>query len=259
MDEHTLRKTLSDIPLGGLQTFAQVGSSNDVALAWAAEGAPDFSLVYAEEQTAGRGRGNRRWYTPSGTALAFSLVLRPVVGEVQSVSLFSGLGAVAVCEALEILGLNPKIKWPNDILLNRRKVCGILAEAVWMGEKMENIVLGIGLNVRPEAVPPSEVLNFPATSIDAEMGKRVERTAILRDILKTLVIWRGRMMNDMVHDAWENRLAFRGELVEIHSEGVPTKIGRVEGLELDGGLRLRSQDGQTFSVQFGEVHLLPVL
>jgi BirA family biotin operon repressor/biotin-[acetyl-CoA-carboxylase] ligase len=173
MDERTLRKTLSDILLGGLRTFEQIGSTNDVALAWAADGAPDLALVCAEEQTSGRGRGDRRWFTSPGTALAFSLVLRPLTCEEQSVPLFSGLGAVAVCEALEMRGLHPEIKWPNDVLLNRRKVCGVLVEAVWMGDKVDCIVLGIGVNVKPEAIPPSDQLNFPATSIEAEMEKSV--------------------------------------------------------------------------------------
>ena len=259
MDEFTLRKALSGIPLGGLRNFDQTGSTNDVALAWAAEGAPDLSLVYAEEQTAGRGRGARRWFTPSGAALAFSLVLRPVEREELSISLFSGLGAVAVCEALEKRALHPEIKWPNDILLSRRKVCGILAEAAWIGEKADSIILGIGVNVSPRAVPPSDQLNFPATSIEAEMGKSVERTALLKDILRSLVIWRGQLTHEVFRVAWENLLAFRGEQVEIRAEGVPPRTGQVDGLEQDGSLRLRSKDGQVITVQFGEVHLSPVL
>jgi BirA family biotin operon repressor/biotin-[acetyl-CoA-carboxylase] ligase len=153
MDERTLRKTLSGIPLGGLRYFEQTGSTNDIALAWAAAGSPDLALVYAEEQTAGRGRGTRRWFTPAGAALAFSLVLRPLAGAEQPISLFSTLGALAVCEALEKHALQPQIKWPNDVLLNRRKVCGILAESVWLGEQVESVVLGVGLNIKPEAIP----------------------------------------------------------------------------------------------------------
>jgi BirA family biotin operon repressor/biotin-[acetyl-CoA-carboxylase] ligase len=166
---------------------------------------------------------------------------------------------MAVCEALEMRGLHPEIKWPNDVLLNRRKVCGILAETVWMGEKMECIVLGIGVNVKPEAVPPSDQLNFPATSIEAEISKRVDRPNLLRDVLQVLLYWRGLLPKDDFSNAWNNHLAFRGEQVEIRTEEVPARIGKVEGLERDGSLRLRSQDGQVFTVRFGEVHLRPVL
>jgi BirA family biotin operon repressor/biotin-[acetyl-CoA-carboxylase] ligase len=259
MNERTLRKTLRDIPLGGLRTFRQVGSTNDIALAWAADGAPDMALVCTEEQTSGRGRGDRRWFTPLGTALAFSLVLRPLPGEEQSIPLFSGLGAMAVCEALGMRGLHPEIKWPNDVLLNRRKVCGVLAEAVWMGEKVDSIVLGIGINVKPEAVPPSDQLNFPATCIETEMGESVDRLTLLRDVLQALLYWRRLLTKDVFPNAWENYLAFRGEQVKIWAEGVPGRTGQLEGLEQDGSLRLRSHDGQVFTVQFGEMHLCPVL
>jgi len=259
MDERTLHKTLLDIPLGGLRTFQQTGSTNDIALAWAADGAPDLALVCAEEQTSGRGRGDRRWFNPPGTALAFSLVLRPLPGEEKSVPLFSGLGAMAVCEALEIRGLHPEIKWPNDVLLHRRKVCGVLAEAVWMGEKVDSIVLGIGVNIKPEAVPPPHQLNFPATSVEAETGEIVDRPSLLRDVLQALLTWRGLLTEDAFSNAWENHLAYRGEQVEIRTEGIPTRTGLLEGLELDGSLRLRSHEGQAFTVQFGEVRLRPVL
>lgn len=259
MDEGTLRKLLSDIPLGGLRTFEQTGSTNDLAMAWAAEGAPNLALVCAEEQSSGRGRGNRRWFTLPGTALAFSLVLRPLPGEELSVPLFSGLGALAVCDALEMRGLHPEIKWPNDVLLNRCKVCGVLAEAVWMGEKVDSIVLGIGVNVKPEAVPPSDQLNFPATSIEAEMGKSVDRLTLLKDVLQALLYWRGLLTKDVFPHAWENHLAFRGEQVEIWAEGVTLRKGQIDGLERDGSLRLRSHAGQVYTVHFGEVHLHPVL
>lgn len=259
MDERAIRKTLSEFPLGGLRTFDQTGSTNDIAMAWAADGAPDLALVIAEGQTSGRGRGDRRWFTPPGTALAFSLVLRPLPGEEQSVSLFSGLGALAVCQALGMRGLNPEIKWPNDVLLNRRKVCGVLAEAAWMGEKAVSIVLGIGVNVSPEAVPAFDQLNFPATSIEAEMGNNVDRLILLRDVLEALLYWRDQFTKDVFTHAWENILAYRGEQVEIRAEGVPMRTGQVVGLERDGSLRLNSLDGQVFTVQFGEVHLRPVL
>ena len=259
MDERTLHNALSDFHLGGLRIFEQTGSTNDVALAWAADSAPDLALVYAEEQTSGRGRGDRRWFTSPGTALAFSLVLRPLLGKEQFIPLFSGLGALAVCEALRLRGLHPEIKWPNDVLLNRHKVSGVLAESVWMGEKLDSIVLGIGVNVKPEAVPPSDQLRFPATSLEAEMGQSVDRLALLRDVLQALLYWRGLLAKDAFLLALENLLAFRGEQVDIRVEGTSEKTGKVEGLEMDGSLRLLSPEGHVFIVHFGEVHLRPVL
>jgi BirA family biotin operon repressor/biotin-[acetyl-CoA-carboxylase] ligase len=259
LDEHTIREKLLDFPLGGLKIFEQTGSTNDVALAWATEGAADMALVFAEEQTSGRGRGNRRWFSPPGTSLAFSLVLRPLPSEENFVHLFSGLGAMAVCKALEIHELHPQIKWPNDVLLNRRKVCGVLVEPVWMGDKVDAIVLGVGLNVEPAGVPGLDRLLYPATSIGGETGKKVDRIILLRDVLQAIMYWRSKLMTDSFSSAWDGLLAFRGEQVEVWAEGLPAQQGRLEGLGKDGSLHLRSRVGKGFTVQFGEVHLRPVL
>jgi BirA family biotin operon repressor/biotin-[acetyl-CoA-carboxylase] ligase len=259
MDEETLRAALRDLPLGGIRYFDQTTSTNDVALAWAAEGAPDLALGCADVQTEGRGRVKRKWFTPPGSALAFSLVLRPSPGEERSIPTFSALGAMAVVEAVGGKNLHPEIKWPNDVLIRRRKFCGVLAEAVWVGEKVEQIVLGIGVNIRPGSVPPAEGLNFPATCLEAEAGRDIERLPLLREILTALLYWRPLVSSSIFLHAWSNRLAFRGEQVEVWTEGMTVKTGQLEGLESDGSLRLRSLEGEVFSVRFGEVHLRPVV
>jgi len=259
MNEHDLRKAISGLPLGGVRFYKQTSSTNDAALAWAADGAPDLSLVYAEEQTAGRGRGGHPWFSPPGAGLAFSLVLKPVPAEERSIPLLSGLGALAVCQALGKRDLHPLIKWPNDVLLNGRKVSGILAESIWIGEKVDRIILGIGLNVRPESVPLPEHLNYPATSLEIELGKKVNRPALLKDILEGLLQWRALLKTPPFLQAWEKNLAFREELVEIRVEGGILRTGKLVGLEADGSLRLRSPDGQISTVQFGEVHLRQVV
>jgi len=260
MNERALRRTLSDLPLSGVRFYNQIGSTNDVALAWAAEGAADLALVIADGQTAGRGRLGRKWITPPGAALAFSLVLRPVAEEGGFVALYSALGALAVVSALEEeYGLKPEIKWPNDILVRGRKLCGILAEAVWLGDQAESVILGIGLNVRPEAVPAAELLDFPATSLETAIGLSVDRLSLLNDILAALIAWRPRLGSGEFVQAWEARLAYRGGQVQVWSEGQPIRAGQVEGLDRDGSLRLRSPQGEIFSVRFGEVHLRPVV
>jgi BirA family biotin operon repressor/biotin-[acetyl-CoA-carboxylase] ligase len=263
MDEHTLRKALSTIPLGGLRFYEQTGSSNDVALAWAAEGAPDMSLVYAEEQTSGRGRGKRNWFTPPGAALAFSLIIRPITDEQNTTPLFTALGALAVCEALAMVELQAEIKWPNDVLLNRRKVCGILVESVWTGEKLDSIVLGIGINITTASVPPADQLLFPATCLETEAGKSgitadiLDRAGLLQKTLQAAQYWRELVGEESFMHAWENQLAFRGEQVTVRAGEQSTTIGRVDGLDADGSLRLRTSDGQLTSVQYGDVHLRP--
>jgi BirA family biotin operon repressor/biotin-[acetyl-CoA-carboxylase] ligase len=259
MDEHELRKTIADLPLGEVRFFDRTGSTNDVALAWATEGAPDLALVYAEEQTAGRGRGSHKWFTPPGAALAFSLVLRPASADGKHIARFSGLGALAVTEALGELKLVPEIKWPNDVLLRGRKVCGILVDVVWVGEEIESLVLGIGINVRPQSVPPVDQLNFPATSLEAETSQPIDRLKLLHHVLGALLRWRSRLPTHEFLQTWEDHLAYRGQQVEVWAEGMPFRPGLLEGLDEDGSLRLRTPQGRTFSLQFGEMHLRPVV
>jgi BirA family biotin operon repressor/biotin-[acetyl-CoA-carboxylase] ligase len=259
MDESTFRKALFEFPLGDVRYHEVINSTNDQALTWAAGGAPDLALVYAEEQTSGRGRGSHRWFTPPGSSLAFSLVLHPLIGEGGSVARYSGLGAVAVCMALEKLGLHPEIKWPNDVLIGQRKVSGILAEATWMGEQLESIVVGIGVNMSPEAVPASELIDFPATCVEEELKKPVSRLDFLVEILRALLYWRSNLSKDEFLTAWESRLAFCGERVSVQMGEGKVKNGRVAGLDKDGSLLLQVDDGQVITVQFGEVHLRRVL
>jgi BirA family transcriptional regulator, biotin operon repressor / biotin---[acetyl-CoA-carboxylase] ligase len=262
MDEHSLRKILADLPLGEMHFFEQVGSTNDVALAWATEAAPDWSLVVADEQTAGRGRGRRNWFTPPGAALAFSLVLRPQPSELNLIPLFSAVGALAVSCTLESIGFKPQIKWPNDILLRRRKVSGVLAESVWTGEQVDSVVLGIGLNIRPSAVPSTAELRYPATCLEIERSsespQEFDREKLLHIILQKIVGVRPQLGSEDFLRAWQDRLAFVGEPVEVWGEDQPARAGKVLGLEPDGSLRLLSPSGESFSVHFGEIHLRPL-
>lgn len=259
MNEASLRTALQSIPLGGLRYYQTIGSTNDAAFAWASEGAQDLSLIVAEEQTQGRGRGKRQWITNPESSLAFSMVLYPDGVESVVLPLYSALGALAVSEALEMAGLHPQIKWPNDVLLNRKKVCGILAESVWSGERVDRVVLGIGVNVKPGSIPPQETLLFPTTCIESEIGLPMDRVSIMRDILSMLIKWRQTLGSKDFIQAWDEHLAFRGEWVVVSTEGKPVYSGRVTGLEEDGGLRLEDDTGKTISVQFGEVSLRPVV
>src|SRR5262245_19367089 len=127
--------------------FPTIGSTNDEAKRLAAAGEPEGLLVLTETQSAVRGRQGRQWLTPPGTALALSLVLRPAL-EARQAARVTMLAGVAVCEALgQAAGLQAALKWPNDVLLDGRKAGGILAETGLLGERLDYLVLGIGLNV----------------------------------------------------------------------------------------------------------------
>jgi len=257
MNAREIQAALRDVPLGGLRFFESIGSTNDEALAWATDGALDLSLVVADEQTAGRGRRGRKWHTPPGTALAFSLILRPSAEERKNLSRITALGALALADALRARGLAAQIKWPNDLLFERRKLAGLLVESVWTGESLDAAVLGMGVNVLSGSVPPNGSLHFPATSLEDALAKPIDRAALLHDILVALLTWRPRLATDSFITSWEERLAFRGEQVQVWSDDETPLIGELLGLEPDGSLRLRGTDGSLHTVQFGEIHLRP--
>ncbi len=258
MNQNELKKSLSKLALGDIRYFESIGSTNDEALAWAADEAPDLSAVIADEQTAGRGRLDRKWFTPMGTALAFSLILRPTADEKPYLSRIVGLAALAVAESLRTRGVAAQIKWPNDVLIMGRKVCGILIESVWSGEDVDCAVIGIGLNVLKDAVPPAEELLFPATSVEDVLGQTPNRVEILHDILAAFIDLRPRMVTDEFIIQWEALLAFIGEQVRVEPGTTPAVAGTVAGLEPDGSLRLSNEHGESVTVRFGDVRLRPL-
>ena len=257
MNQSELKKTLAKLPLGDVRYFDSIGSTNNEALAWATSGAKDVSLVIADEQTEGRGRLDRKWFTPKGTALAFSLILQPTAEEKSHLTRTVGLATLAVIDVLRTRGLTAQIKWPNDVLLNGRKVAGILAESVWSGEEVDCVVIGIGMNILKGAVPSAELLQFPATSLEESRGPAVEREKILHDILAGMIALRPHIGTDSFVASWEKALAYRGEQVQVEEGSGILITGKLLGLESDGSLRLRTDDDKSITVQFGDVRLRP--
>ena len=258
MDEISLKAALREFALGGLRFLPSTGSTNDDALVWATSGAKDMSLVLADEQTAGRGRMGRKWFTPPGSALAFSLIIRPQGREREAIGRFSGLGALALVEVLKKHGIVAQIKWPNDVLINEKKTAGILVETVWMGNEVDSVVLGMGVNVTSDSVPSSEGLNFPATCIQAEGPNALPRLDLLKALLTELIPLRATLASDEFLRAWEKALAFRGRTVRVWVGETEPVIGQILGLEPDGSLRVGTVRGEIRVIRFGEVHLRPL-
>ena len=257
MNRRELQKALASFPLGDLRYFDSIGSTNDEALAWAAHDAKDLSLVVADEQTAGRGRSGRKWLTPPATALAFSLILRPPAAGQTHPARTAGLGALALVDSLLKVGLRAQIKWPNDVLVRERKVAGILIESVWTGDALDAFILGMGVNVLAASVPPPEQVFFPATSLEAELTHSLDRVELLKEILSALIAWRPKLDTDEFLKAWDEALAFHGQVIEVWKENETSLQGTLLGLAPDGGLRIRGEAGEIHQVQFGEIHLRP--
>lgn len=175
-------------------------------------------------------------------------------------ALFTGLGAVALVETLKTRGLEAQIKWPNDVLIKGKKVAGILAESMWTGERLDAVVIGIGVNALAGSNPPDDGLQFPAANLEAEPGARIEREELLREILSALIGGRAKLSSGELVKVWEENLAWRGEQVQVWQGSEEPLVGRVVGLESDGSLRLlAAKRDKIVTVQFGEIRLRPAL
>jgi len=273
MDQESLESALADLNLPAIRYFSSIGSTNDEAWRWADAGGPHCALVIADEQTAGRGRLNRRWVTTAGSGLAFSLALLPPLLAPQLVQRLNGLAALAICNTLQTKYTLPaQIKWPNDILVNQRKLAGVLVETRWVGEKLKAAVIGIGINIAPESINPvnlpPEGLNFPATCIEDAFGQPVDRLELLSASLQEFFIWLPQLSSQNFIDEWEARLAYHDQWVELFVERTaqsspwetappPMQVGKVIGLTPDGSLKLLTRSGELVLAQVGEIHLRP--
>jgi BirA family transcriptional regulator, biotin operon repressor / biotin---[acetyl-CoA-carboxylase] ligase len=251
--QEDLSPYLDPLGLGAWRYLPLVGSTNDFALEWAQAGAPDWALVATDAQTAGRGRGDRRWVTEPGTSLAFSLVLRPTPAEAGCFPRFTALAALGLVNALSGLGVTAQIKWPNDVLLAGRKVAGVLVEADWQAERVEAAVIGLGVNVSPGSVPPVHTLRYPATAVESVLGGPVDRWALLAAILQAMRDYRAILAQDALVDAWNAHLAMRGEWVRFQVDDAAPQAMRVMGVNPDGQLLLARKDGTLQPVLSGEI------
>lgn len=263
MDQSGLELRLHSLPLSAIRYYDRVGSTNDEAAHWAAAGGPHLALVVADEQTAGRGRLNRRWYTPRASALAFSMVLQGqnLLPSQEAVPQVTALGALAVCDALnqDLSSRIPaQIKWPNDVVVGRHKLAGVLAEAHWQGENLQAVILGIGINIAPDSVPPPDMLDFPATCISDVLGYALDRWDALHLVLGKLLNWLPNLDQPEFIQAWEQRLAFQGEWVRVSMGPQPPLEGQIRGLNPDGSLRLQMPGGEEQELRMGDIHLRPV-
>ena len=234
--------------------FKSLGSTNTEAASWAMQGAPEGLCIVADEQTAGRGRLERRWESPMGAGLYCSIVLRPHISQ-RSLPLVTLMASLAVRDALlSVCHLRADIKWPNDVLAEGRKLCGILSEVVetTLGRA---VVVGIGINLSQESFPTE--VSETATSVESVTGSKPVRDELL-DVLLSAVVERYAVLQGKGGEAttiqqWAEASTFaEGKRVRVDS-GTDKLEGTTRGLESDGALRVETDDGQIHQVRAGDV------
>ncbi len=239
--------------------FQEIGSTNDEALARARAGAPAGLLLYAEHQKAGKGRRGRAWLSPARAGLCFSLVVRPTA-ERHYWPLLSLVSATALALALKDLDplLVVDLKWPNDVLLNGRKVAGILSEVAESPEGADAVVIGIGINVKADSVPAG--LEPEATSVSGETGQEVARRRLLVSFLRHfqmqyLCLERGD--GEAIVERWKAlSTMWQGRQVWVIEDGRRFEATTC-GLTAFGALRVRLSDGNEKAFLSADVSIRP--
>ena len=226
-------------------------STNTEAVAWAAEGAPHGAVVLADYQTRGRGRHGRTWQADAGHNLLYSVILRPTFKPAEF-GLITLAASLSVADAVTVLVAPSavQVKWPNDVLIDGSKCCGILSESAIGTETV--VVVGIGLNVNQSEFPPE--LSDRATSIRLAAGQCVDRTALLVDILRRFEknLAQLNAQPSSIIQQFCDKLYGRGQLSNVRLADGRVICGRIDGLAATGALRMDT-GGETITILDGEL------
>jgi BirA family biotin operon repressor/biotin-[acetyl-CoA-carboxylase] ligase len=243
-------------PYASLRYAAEIGSTNDAALALALAGAPEGTSVLADLQTRGRGRRGHDWFSPPESGLYLSVIVRPRLAA-EVVPVLTLAAGIAAAEAIQELTRLPiELKWPNDIVIGRpwRKLGGILSEGASAGGRLDAVVIGIGVNLRATSYPPE--LAGRATSIETELGRPIDRAPCL----VALLVWLRAIMDRLHADGREaicrdwrtfGRRGLHGAAVRWAERGADRR-GRARDIDADGAL-LVDVDGRVERIIAGEV------
>lgn len=251
-----IRRDLNVQRIGAtLVCLEEADSTNVRARQLGEDGAADGTVIIADRQSAGRGRLGRRWESPTGVNLYASILLRPAI-PVQQAPQLTFLSAVAVAETLsQLYQLPAHVKWPNDILVNGKKIAGLLNEMNAETEQIHFVILGVGVNLNMTSDQFPAELNYPATSVFLESGRKVDRAAFIRVFLEKLDIYYAEFLVEgfvPIRRRWESLCELMNALVRVDLN--PGLVeGTVVGLDSDGALRLQQTDGRIERILAGDV------
>jgi len=239
--------------MGPVHHFETLASTNDLAKELAARGAPEGTVVVAETQTGGRGRLGREWNSPPGVGLYISLVLRPMLPPVELPQITLTTAVAVVRAVRRVAGVAPGIKWPNDLLLNGKKLGGILTEMETESDRIRHVVVGLGLNVNNPGFPVELVAT--ATSLTLAAGGAFSRVNLLKAWLEEFEELYGRFLNQgfpEILEEWKRFTVTLGRMVTVR-QGPREISGLALDVAPDGALLLRTAAGEIVRVTSGEI------
>lgn len=259
MNNKFLEETLKELPIASYRFFESTDSTNTQALNWLLEGAPEYALVMADNQTAGRGRNLRKWVTTPGSSIAVSIILHPTNPEIMKLGLFSLLAGFSVYQVFkESFNIDARIKWPNDVLIDKKKAAGILAESSWEGKELRGIVVGIGINLLMPSIPPADGLLFPATCVQAHHNGLIQAEKTLASIIQTFINLRKTMLSNTFIRQYEEKLAYRNETIALDMGNGRIISGQLLGVDAYGNARIQNLDGNEQIYPIGDIKLRPI-
>jgi len=250
-----VRAELGDHPIGrNIVHYFRTESTNAVALKLAADGAEHGTVVVAEEQTAGRGRLGRTWFSERGTGIYISIILRPPLAPAAAPVLTLMAGLAGQRAVSSVTGLSVDIRWPNDLLINGKKVCGILTEMSAEVDRLHAVVLGVGINVNHSLMPPD--LENIATSLRMEAHRAISRVQVLVALLREIERYYQLLLksgNNAITERWEAASTFaHGKRVRVVT-AAGEALATTTGLDPSGALKVQYDDGRQEFLLAGEV------
>ncbi|WP_108671149.1 biotin--[acetyl-CoA-carboxylase] ligase [Peribacillus acanthi] len=258
VSESEIRMGLNTKKMGKvISYFETIDSTQKVAHTLANEGAGEGTIVIAEEQVQGKGRMARNWHSPKYTGIWMSTILKPNI-PIHRAPQLTLLAAVAVVQAIEeVTDLSPMIKWPNDILVNGKKITGILTEMQAESDKINSIILGIGINVNQKREDFPEELQEKASSLNIETGSEYSRAKIVQTLLAKLeTLYELYLSKGFI----PIKLLWESYAISIGTEITATTInqvlkGKAIGITDEGVLLLQDDEGTTHSIYSADIHL----
>jgi len=231
--------------------YSVLDSTMEAARREALWGTEAGTVILTDEQNAAHGRFQRPWLSPKG-CLALSVILRPNIEYLPTIVM---LVSLAVTYSIQVItGLQPQIKWPNDVLINEKKVCGILIENDIRKNSLRHMIVGIGINVNLH-LPDYPEISAIATSLSDQLGKEVSRLDLVRQLLVEMDrLYLSLPHTDFIFDQWKKHLVTLGQTVRVNF-GNTVSIGVAESVNKDGSLMFRRKDGILVKIVAGEVSL----
>jgi len=232
--------------------YPSLASTMEVARKAAGEGAVEGTVVIADRQTSGRGRLGRVWLSPKGS-IAMSIILKPLVSNLPQLVMIASLAVVRAIG--KVAGLEAQIKWPNDVMIRGKKVCGILIESEVKGDRVNAAIIGIGINVNlnPSAFPEISTL---ATSLSHELGKEVSRDELTGTLLYELEqLYLEAQAGAPIYREWQAHMETLGRWIQVRA-GESVEEGKAETLTEHGNLILRRADGSSAEIVAGDVTVI---